>query len=112
VGGGGYVVYSRATAPVPVRVARPEVESVGPGAAVAPGTEVLTAGGYIVPRDRVEISSKILGRVVDVLVERGDQVKRGDILVRIEDHEFQAQVDLAAAQVASARARLEGAPRP
>lgn len=107
VGGGGYVVYSRATAPVPVRVARPRVETVGPGAEVPPGTEVLTAGGYIVPRDRVEISSKILGRVADVLVERGDHVRRGDILVRIEDHEFQAQVDLAAAQVASARARLE-----
>lgn len=107
IAGGGYVVYSRATAPIPVRVARPEVEVAGPGADVAPGTEVLTAGGYIVPRDRVEISSKIVGRVADVLVRRGDHVERGDVLVRIEDHEFQAQVDLAAARVASARARLE-----
>lgn len=107
VGGGGYAVYSRVTAPIPVRVGRAEIETVGPGASVAPGTEVLTAGGYIIPRDRVEISSKIVGRVADVLVRRGDLVKQGDVLVRLEDHEYQAQVDLAAAQVASARARLD-----
>ena len=33
---------------------------------------VLTAGGYIIPRRRIEVSSKISGRVERLLVEKGE----------------------------------------
>jgi len=101
-GGLAYVYYARAQAPIAVRVAKAEVESGGADV----GAAVLTAGGYIVPRKKIEVSSKIIGRVKEVLVERGDPVQAGDVLLRLEDEEQAAQVAAAEAQLAAAKARL------
>ena len=98
---GGYLFYARAYAPVSVKVVRPEIEK-----PTSEGEEVLMATGYVIPRRKIEVSSKIIGRVKDMLVDRGQQVKRGDVLLQIDDEEYQAQVKLAEAQVAADEARL------
>lgn len=102
LGGGGYLYFTKVNAAVEVAVAQPVLETAG-----APRSSVLTAGGYIIARDVYEISSKIVGQVKEILVDRGDLVKAGDLIIRIEDDEYVAQVRLAEAQVASAKAQLD-----
>lgn len=55
----------------------------------------------------IEIGSKVGGRVIAVPVEEGQAVKAGDVLVRFECDELQAQRAQAAAQVAQAQADLD-----
>jgi len=71
------------------------------------GGVVLTATGYIIPHHKIEANSKVTGRVAWIGVEKGDQVKEGQVLVRLEDQEFRAQYDQARGAAESARAQLE-----
>jgi HlyD family secretion protein len=71
------------------------------------GTVVLTAGGYIVAHHTIQVSSKVIGKVAWVGVEKGDRVKEGQVLVRLEDNEYQAQVAQARASLGVAKARLK-----
>lgn len=71
------------------------------------GSVVLTATGYIIPHHRIEANSKVTGRVAWIGVEKGDQVKQGQVLVRLEDQEFRAQYDQARGAADSARAQLD-----
>jgi HlyD family secretion protein len=75
------------------------------------GSVVLTAGGYIIPRVRVEVSSKISGRVEDLYVDKGDIVKTGQVLARLDNREILAQLAQAKANRSAAAARLEEAER-
>lgn len=85
-----------------VKVARVEVTSAPSG-----GTPVLTASGYIVAHHTIEVSSKIVGKVVWVGIEADDHVKKGQVLVRLDDSEFLAQVEQAKANLAAAQAKLK-----
>ena len=67
---------------------------------------VLSAGGYIIARHQVEVASKITGRVVEITVDEGDPVTRGQVIARLDDAESRALVDQAAAAREAARARL------
>jgi HlyD family secretion protein len=77
----------------------------------APSAEsvILTAGGYIVPRRRVEVSSKVSGRVEELLVDKGMKVREGDVLARLDDRELRAQLAQVRANRAAAEARLNEA---
>lgn len=88
--------------------APPEVETVHAKAmsSAASGTS-LSATGYIVPHHKIDVNSKVTGRVKAVGVEKGDHVRAGQVLVQLEDDEFQAQVQQARGQVESARAYLQ-----
>jgi HlyD family secretion protein len=57
---------------------------------------------------RVDIGSTLTGRVAQVLVREGAQVKAGDVLVRLEPEELQAALAQAQAAQTQAQARLEG----
>ncbi len=67
---------------------------------------VLTAGGYVVARQQVEVGSKITGRVIALLVKEGDFVRAGEVIARLEDSEIRAEWHRAEASLAAARARL------
>jgi HlyD family secretion protein len=71
------------------------------------GSVVLTATGYIIPHHKIEANSKVTGRVAWIGVEKGDQVKEGQVLVRLEEQEFRAQYEQARGAADSARAQLE-----
>jgi RND family efflux transporter MFP subunit len=71
------------------------------------GSVVLTATGYVIPHHRIEANSKVTGRVAWIGVEKGDQVKEGQVLVRLEDQEFRAQYEQARGAADSARAQLD-----
>jgi HlyD family secretion protein len=68
---------------------------------------VLTASGYIVAHHKINVNSKVTGRVAWIGVEKGDKVTEGQVLVRLEDDEFRAQVEQAKGAVENAKAWLQ-----
>ncbi len=68
------------------------------------GTErtVLNSSGYVTARREATVSSKITGKVVEVLVEEGMKVQEGQILARLDDTNIKTSLRLAEAQLVSA----------
>ena len=91
-----------AASPAEVEVVRAATEG-GPDT----GGVVLSAGGYIVAHHKIDVNSKVTGRVKWIGVEKGDKVKEGQVLVRLEDDEFRAQYLQAEGAVENARAYYE-----
>ena len=71
------------------------------------GGTVLSATGYIVAHHTINVNSKVTGRLAWIGVEKGDKVKEGQVLVRLEDQEFRASYGQARGAVASARSYLD-----
>lgn len=80
------------------------------GASVVKGPLVRTLqfSGRVATLSRVDIGSTLTGRVVQVGVAEGAQVKKGDVLVRLENDELLAALDQALANGQQAAARLAG----
>jgi RND family efflux transporter MFP subunit len=77
------------------------------GGAAAPGA-VLNASGYVTARRRATVSSKVTGKVLEVFIEEGQPVKRGQVLARLDDSQIRAALNVANAQLeASRRATAE-----
>jgi HlyD family secretion protein len=68
---------------------------------------ILIVSGYIVPHHRIEVGSKILGKISWVGVEKSDKVSKGQLLVKLDDREYVAQLHQVEAQLAASQARLE-----
>ena len=88
----------------------PEVEVVRASAQTSAndvGGTVLSATGYIVAHHTINVNSKVTGRLKWIGVEKGDKVKEGQVLVRLEDQEFRATYEQARGAVENARAYLE-----
>lgn len=68
--------------------------------------QTIVASGHIETPYRVNIGSQITGIVSEVPVEEGQAVKAGDVLVRLDDHEYASAVMQAKAAVAQAEAKL------
>jgi HlyD family secretion protein len=67
---------------------------------------VLVATGYVVAHHKIQVGSKIAGRVAWIGVEKGDHVRQAQAVVRLEDREYRAQLDQDKAALAAAEARL------
>ena len=76
------------------------IEDVGSRNLVA----TVTASGRIEPTRSVDIASDITGRIIDLPVEEGDFVRRGQLLVRIDPTQFEATVQRSEAMLSSAMA--------
>jgi HlyD family secretion protein len=63
---------------------------------------VLNASGYVTARRQATVSSKITGKVVEVLVEEGMKVQEGKVLARLDDTNIKTSLRLAEAQLVSA----------
>ena len=70
------------------------------------GTPILTASGYVVARRQAVVSAKIQGRLEELRVEEGSEVKKGEVLARLESFDYDAAVDRARAAVQRAEADL------
>jgi HlyD family secretion protein len=81
----------------------------GVAVAVADTNVVLTVSGYVIPRERIEISPRFQGTVQWIGVKKGDRVKAGEVLVRLDDAEQRARLAEADGQVALAEAQREHA---
>ena len=80
------------------------------------GSTVLNASGYVTARRRATVSSKVTGRVMEVLVEEGMAVRKGQVLARLDattaEHVLalvQAELEASRRAVAENRVRLDQA---
>jgi HlyD family secretion protein len=83
------------------------VKSISAGS--APQGVILNATGYIVAAHKIEVAAKVIGRVLWIGVDKGDRVKEGEVIVRLEDDEYQAQLTQAKGQLTSLQAKLDEA---
>jgi RND family efflux transporter MFP subunit len=68
---------------------------------------LLTGSGYIVTRHKyIIIGTKVLGQIVEEPIEEGQHIKAGDVLARIDDRDYQAQLRQAIASRDVAKANL------
>jgi HlyD family secretion protein len=70
------------------------------------GTTAVTANGYVVARTKASVSAKTAGRLAFLGVSEGSFVRRGDVIARLENADFQAGVSQAEANIASAEASV------
>src|SRR6266481_1738436 len=102
LGAAGYVIYAKTIGQPPtvqtmMIVARTDGKS----------SVLLTGSGYIVTRHKyITIGTKILGQIVDEPNEEGQHIKAGDVLARIDDRDYQAQLRQAIAIRDVAKASL------
>ena len=82
---------------IKVSVEQPELRTI---------TEIVTASGKIQPETEVKISPDVSGEIVELYVKEGDEVKNGDLLLKIKPDTYLSSVDRAAAAVNSAKANL------
>ena len=68
---------------------------------------VLNSSGYVTARRQATVSSKITGRVAEVLIEEGMRVEDGQVLARLDDSNIRTVFRLAEAQLASAGRSLD-----
>jgi HlyD family secretion protein len=70
-------------------------------------TSIVTANGKIAPKTDVKISAYVPAKITKLPVEEGDQVKKGQLLVQLDDTDYQAAVNRSRAELASAKASRE-----
>jgi RND family efflux transporter MFP subunit len=104
---GGYQVYGRTLGrPTEVQTAYVTIQRGG-----QPGV-VLTGSGYVVTRHKyITIGTKILGQIMEEPIEEGQHVKKGELLARIDDRDYRAQLrqSIADRDLAQANVRLKQA---
>ena len=94
--------------PLQVRVQMARMAVIDPASA-----SVLDATGYVKARRYATVSSKVTGKVMEVLVEEGMSVEKDQVVARLDDSNtrktlalYQAELVSAKTQVAETRARL------
>ena len=97
-----FFLLKRSDVPV-VKTAR--VAEVGSGASSR--ATLLNASGYVTARRSATVSSKVTGKVVEVLVDEGMEVKEGQLLARLDASNVEAGLRYAEAQLAATRSALE-----
>jgi HlyD family secretion protein len=70
--------------------------------------EVISVSGRI-ESDDAAVAAKTAGRIREITVREGDQVKAGQVIVTLDDEQVKARVDQAQSNVAQAEARLSRA---
>lgn len=97
------VVAWRAAHPSALPVAVARAESLG-GTPGANATEILTANGYVVARQRASVSTEVSGRLNKLLVEEGSRVAKGQVLGVLQNADQEAALESARAALTSAEA--------
>ena len=96
----GFYTWRRMSTPV-VRVA-----AVHEAAAGTTSAAVLNASGYVTARRQATVSSKVTGKVIEVLVEEGMKVGEGQVLARLDDALLRRALELEEARAKAAKSAL------
>jgi HlyD family secretion protein len=67
--------------------------------------ETITANGKIQPEKEVKISPDVSGEIVELTIKEGDNVEKGQLLLRIKPDNYISQRDRSMAEISSAQAR-------
>jgi RND family efflux transporter MFP subunit len=100
-------LYARRGISVRTVVAKAVATTDGSGGSA--GGSLLDASGYVVALREATVSAKAIYKVVDVLVQEGQPVKRGQVIARLDDSNSQAALDQSEAQVKQFEAALAAA---
>ena len=100
--GTGWFAYGRLNSAIEVETMRVRTSSTS----TSGGGTTLNATGYIIAAHRIEVASKVVGRVAWIGVEKGDRVTQGQVLARLEDDEYRAQVLQAEGNLENLKAKL------
>jgi HlyD family secretion protein len=104
-GAAGAWKFQQGTAAVEVETLHVRVpESAATGA--AGDLVVLNATGYIIAAHKIELASKVVGRVAWIGVEMGDKIEKDQVLVKLEDDEYKARVMQQQGLLDNAKAKL------
>lgn len=68
---------------------------------------VLDAAGDIGPADQVSVRPEVNGKILQMPVDIGDQVKKGDLLFTLDDSDLQAERSSKLSEIASGKLQLE-----
>jgi RND family efflux transporter MFP subunit len=79
-----------------------EAESTGPSL----GTSVLNASGYVVARRMSTVSSKVTGKVLEIYVEEGMEVKKDQVLARLDPVNSRTILTMSERELDAARRNL------
>jgi HlyD family secretion protein len=71
--------------------------------------ETVSANGKIQPEGEVKISSDVSGQIVEMNIKEGQDVRKGDVLVKINPEIYQAALDQMTASLNTSKANLENA---
>jgi len=104
---GGFAAW-RATHPSEIRVQVARAESLG-GVPGASASEILTANGYVVARQRASVSTEVAGRLNRLFVEEGSRVTKGQILGVLQNEDQRSALASARAALGSTEARASEA---
>ena len=88
--------------PVQTAVATPIASGGEPGSAEAS----VTANGYVVARTRASVAAKLPGRIADLRVSEGSNLKKGEIIATLDNDDYRAQAAQAEAALLTSRADL------
>jgi RND family efflux transporter MFP subunit len=83
------------------------VTAVAASSGAGGGGSVLNASGYVVARRQATVSAKVTGKVREVLIEEGMEVKEGQLLARLDDTTTRPQLDLSERQLDAATKNLQ-----
>jgi len=97
----GFMLRAILNGPIDVTAETVRLTQTGSGA-----SSVLDASGYVVARRQATVSSKIAGKILDVLIEEGMRVEKDQVVARLDASSQNALLALAQAQAGSARAVL------
>jgi RND family efflux transporter MFP subunit len=85
----------------------PEIE-LGEVRLVSPsqGDIQLTATGYVVALTSAKVASKVPGRIAELFVDQGAEVKAGDKIARLDDVDFKSSMAASRSRAAAARSKV------
>jgi HlyD family secretion protein len=67
---------------------------------------ILESTGFIIPRAKVHLNPSVPGKIVELPIREGQILKKGDVVVRIDDGQYRADVEQGKAGLELAQARL------
>jgi HlyD family secretion protein len=70
---------------------------------------ILTVSGYIINRERIELSPRYMGTVTWIGVKKGDAVTNGQVVVTLDDAEYKARLHEVEGRLATAKANVDKA---
>ena len=100
---GWFVVYPK----IHAALSTPEIQ-VGEIQMISPAQAdvQLTATGYVVALSYANVASKVPGRIAELFVDEGSEIKQGDKVARLEDVDFKSSLAASRSLAAAARAKV------
>lgn len=89
-------------APLPVKIQMARMATVDSSSA-----SVLDATGYVVARRSATVSSKVTGKVTEILVEEGMAVQKNQVLAKLDDQNAKKAMEVVKAELSAAQAEVK-----